>query len=128
MERLKYVVSHPLTINGVKVENDIKNAIFNIEHKRASIARFEFGDSMDPLLVNGEYAIIRPITAIDSLKKGDIVLCRVNGYDMTHMISRIISENGKRTYVIGDTHGFEFGPAEKIYGIGERTKIVYCGE
>lgn len=127
METFVQVRTHPKYIGDIEVINDSAAAITALTKQHKSVARFEFGDSMYPLLISGEYAIIEPVDT-KPLSVGTIVFCNVHGFDMTHMIVEITSVDGEPSYIIGDTHGYVFGKASEIYGICHRTNIVYCAD
>ena len=61
-----------------------------------------FGQSMTPILKNGQPVICEPVTQETELRKGDIVFCKVGGHYYLHKIVAI--KNGNR-YTIGNNHG-----------------------
>lgn len=115
-------VKYPTKINGIRVVNDINDAIKELENKR-TIARFEFGESMSPILKNGEYAIVTPIQNISDVKIGDAVLCEVNGYPMTHMVLMKSNSGSEPFFLIGSSHFEIYGWTNKIYGIAHGTDV-----
>lgn len=123
----KYVKS-PKHINGVKVVNDIQEAVEELK-KGNTIARFEYGDSMSPILKSGEYCIIEPIkdiNGINNISVGDAVLCKVGEYLMTHMVMMISSYSNcdKPYYLIGNTWMQYYGWTDEIYGIAKGTNVI----
>lgn len=124
MRNIKYVKEEPLSVNGIKVVGSYDEAIVNVVEKKTPVARFEFGDSLHPFLVSGEYTIIRPKRDNDIIDVGTIVFCRVLDYDMIHMVVGIKDNKDGKRYVIGDTHGYVFGDADEIYGICEPTSVA----
>lgn len=124
LDKIKYV-DNITKIRTYKVVNDIKEAITYLANGE-TIARFEFGDSMAPILKNGEYCIITPITTdnINDIKVGDAVLCEVNGYLMTHMVIAIsdASANG-RYFLIGNSNMELYGWTQNIFGKAIGTNI-----
>lgn len=113
------IVKSPKTImyNGdkIKVVNDINEAVKELK-KGKEIARFEFGDSMHPILKNGEYGVVVPID-IYEVNVGDAVLCEVNGQLMTHMVAMISESSYDGRYVlIGNTWMQFYGWTNKVYG------------
>lgn len=128
--KAKEIVSKPTTVMGFRVENDANNA------KEAlltgeTIARFERGNSMHPLLKDGEYAVISPLGLDGGTlpKVGDSVFCNVNGYLMTHMIVAISDTSVEgRMYLIGSSHFDLFGWTNTIYGIAKGTNIFEAEE
>jgi hypothetical protein len=79
---------------------------------------------MHPVLKNGEYGILVPIT-IDQVNIGDAVLCEVNGHLMTHMVL-MISDSAKdgRKVLIGDTWMRYYGWTDKVYAGVIGTNIL----
>lgn len=110
-------------INGIKVIQD-ENETLNALLQGDSVARFEYGDSMKPILVSGEYCILSPID-VEDVKVGDAVFCKVNGYLMTHMVWMISnsSANG-RQFLIGSSGGQLYGWTTEVYAIAYGTNIV----
>lgn len=113
------IVKSPKTItykgDEIKVVNDINEAVNELK-KGNEIARFEFGDSMQPILKNGEYGVVVPIN-IDEVNIGDAVLCEVNGQLMTHMVMMISDSAYDGRYVlIGNTWMQFYGWTNKVYG------------
>ncbi len=47
------------------------------------------GNSMEPKINSGQLCKIEPVKKDTELKKGDIVLCKVNGSQYLHLISAI---------------------------------------
>lgn len=79
---------------------------------------------MEPRLHDGEAINVKPIADHDTLKAGDIVLCKVNGRMFTHLI-RLKQwrkkKGGEATlwFQIANNHGFVNGwtTADKVYGV-----------
>jgi len=59
-----------------------------------------YGNSMTPKLKSGESVIMEPVNENTELKKGDIVLCKVNGNYYCHLISSIKGNS----YQISNNH------------------------
>src|SRR6476661_1284367 len=59
------------------------------------------GHSMKGKIESGQLCTVRPITNHQELKKGDIVLCKVNGNEYLHLIKAI---QGSR-FQIGNNQG-----------------------
>lgn len=76
------------------------------------------GNSMTPLLESGEVVIVKPIDALDRLKKGDIVLCKVKGRVYLHKITGVRGRKicGNKIYQISNNHGYVNGWTSTIYG------------
>lgn len=119
---MKYV-TNPQHIKGINVVNEIDKAVKELE-KGHTIARFEYGNSMFPILHSGEYCIVKPITDINKVKVGDTVLCKVNGYLMTHMVIMKSNTSIKPYFLIGSTHLDIYGWTDEIFGIAFGTKII----
>ena len=127
---IKYVKSpSTITVDGVKypVVNDIREAVEMLKNG-ITIARFEFGDSMSPVLVSGEYYIVEPIKELEGINNiaiGDAVLCKVGDHLMTHMVLMISDSAYDGTkYLIGNTWMQYYGWTDTIYGIAKGTKII----
>ena len=102
--------------------------------KGNNVARYEYGDSMMPLLQSGEYCILIPANKT-TIEVGDAVFCEVNGYVMTHMVMMISRIQGKPMYLIGSPNYDEWSGKFTMYGwtsnvfakaIG--TKIIHSEE
>lgn len=127
MEKIKYVKS-PNFVDGVNVINNIVEAVEWLKMGR-KVARFEFGDSMMPILKSGEYCVIEPLNDLNSVNIGDAVLCEVNGYLMTHMVvSKSTSAKDSPYFLIGTTSMYVYGWTNKIYGICKGTNVIEMSE
>ena len=86
------------------------------EHLRSgeTCAVTGYGNSMTPRLKSGETVIMEPVTDETELKKGDIVLVKVNGHYYCHLISAM--RNG--SFQISNNHKHVNGwvSRNKIYG------------
>ena len=73
------------------------------------------GNSMTPILKSRQPVICEPVTDETSLKKKDIVLCKVRGHHYLHLIHAI--RNGNQ-YLIGNNHGHMNGwiSRNQVYG------------
>jgi len=71
------------------------------------------GNSMTPKIQSGQLCTVSPVDP-ESLKVGDIVLCKVNGNQYLHLVKAI---NGKR-FQIGNNRGRINGwvSTNSIYG------------
>ena len=123
-------VNNPDMIKGIRVENDINKAVEAVLNGE-TVARFEFGDSMTPILRNGEYGIITPVS-IDDIKVGDAVLCKVGPYLMTHMVCLISDSSANGRYALIGSTRFElygwikeliFAKKNMILNENEWTKV-----
>lgn len=70
------------------------------------------GNSMTPILKSGEVVRVNPITEDTVIKKGDIVLCRVNRNTYLHKVTGIKGNQ----YQISNNHGHVNGWTTKVYG------------
>jgi hypothetical protein len=68
------------------------------------------GNSMTPLIKSGQLVTVSPDRS--DLKIGDVVLCRVKGRILLHLLSAV---NGTR-FQISNNHGKINGYASHIYG------------
>lgn len=115
-------------IKGIKVVNDANTALEQLRLGK-KIARFEYGDSLSPILNSGEYAILTPINDYDDIKIGDVVFCLVNGILMTHMIWLISESNyQQKQFLIGSSSGQLYGWTTWIYAKAKGTNIFENGE
>ena len=111
----------PSEINGVKVYNDIFEALKHLKNNE-QVARFEYGESMYPILKSGEYCILTPIKNLSDVNVGDAVFCNVNGYYMTHMvILKSESAYDKPKFLIGDTRFNFYGWTDEIFAKAKGT-------
>ena len=69
------------------------------------------GNSMSGKIESGQLVTIAPVSK--PLRKGDIVLCKVNGSEYLHLIKAI---DGER-YLIGNNHGRINGWTNNVFGI-----------
>ncbi|MBR6516925.1 MAG: hypothetical protein IKT40_08845 [Bacilli bacterium] len=124
IDKITYV-QNPEKVNGVQVVNDAFQAIALLEDGHA-VARFEFGDSMSPLLKSGEYCILEPMRDNMEAEIGDAVFCNVNGYVMTHMVLMKAKNDAddKPYYQIGSTSGDIYGWTNVIYAIAHGTRVL----
>jgi len=70
------------------------------------------GNSMTPKVKSGQLVTVEPVKDPSLIKKGDIVLCKVNGHTYLHLISAV--KNG--SFQISNNHGHVNGWTRKIYG------------
>ena len=73
------------------------------------------GNSMQGKIESGQLCTVAPISDFETLQKGDIVLCKVNGNEYIHLIKAI---QGKR-FQIANNRGRINGwiGANSIFGI-----------
>lgn len=111
-----------------KVVQDIGEAIdyFTKNKDATPIARYEFGDSMSPILESGEYCVLKPIQYYSQPQSilGKAVLCIVNGYPMTHMVWNMSTSSANGVYyLIGDSHGNIYGWTNQVFAVAKGTNI-----
>ena len=63
------------------------------------------GNSMTPRLKSGEAVIVEPITTTTTIKKRDIVLCKVKGHIYLHLVTGISGDS----YKISNNRGHDNG-------------------
>lgn len=117
----KTIVKTPKEVEGYRVVQDSEEVLDALKNGE-TIARFEYGDSMKPMLVSGEYCILEPITKQPQV--GDAVFCRVNGYLMTHMVWVVSNIADKPYYLIGGSNGSLYGWTNEVYAIAKGTNVV----
>ena len=83
--------------------------------KGNNVARYEWGESMMPLLQSGEYSLLIPANKT-TIEVGDAVFCEVNGYVMTHMVMMISRIQNNPMYLIGSPNYNEITGQFTIYG------------
>lgn len=128
MKNFEYV-TNPKTIGNIKVVND-ENEALNALQNGETVMRFEWGDSMEPLLKNGEYAKLVPVQSLDEIQIGDAVFCGIKDvigheYLMTHMV-RCISHTAKDgvMFQITDSWGrANYGWTNKVYAKAYGTNV-----
>ncbi len=74
-----------------------------------------YGQSMTPILKNGQSVICEPVKDDTKLNKKDIVLCKVKGHYYLHLIWAIRND---KEYLIGNNRGRPNGwvSRNQIYG------------
>lgn len=116
----RYFVN-PDEIDGIKVIQD-EHKVYDALRKGETVCRFEWGDSMDPILKNGEYARLVPIKSLDEIRRGDAVFCKVGGYFMTHMVWEISRcAHDSLYFKIGSSIGSIYGWTKDVYAIAYGT-------
>ena len=99
----------PSSLDGLLVIQD-PSKVINCVKNHNHCCRFEFGNSLYPILKSGQFCELIPISdgIIDT---GDIVFCKVNGVYMTHMVEIVNNATGYCKIV--DTQGNCYGWAKK---------------
>lgn len=70
------------------------------------------GRSMEPLILSGQLVTVEPITDLNTVRVGDIVLCTVHGKQFLHLV-KAINQHG---YLIGNNRGFINGWTTSLHG------------
>lgn len=116
-----------------KIVNEVFDAIKELKDGN-TVARFEFGSSMEPMLQSGEYCILIPSNQT-TVEVGDAVFCEVNGYIMTHMVMMVSHIQDKPMYLIGSPNYDErtnqftiYGWTDTIFAKAKGTKIIHKTE
>lgn len=71
------------------------------------------GNSMTPKIKSGQLCTVSPVEDPGTLRKGDIVLCKVRGNTYLHLISAIRDDGA---FQISNNHGHVNGWTRKIFG------------
>lgn len=71
------------------------------------------GNSMDPLIKNGQEVTVEPITSDTEIRVDSIVLCKVKGRILLHKVLAI----GSSGFQIGSHKGFVNGWTRTLFGI-----------
>lgn len=126
-KELQIVQGEVETVNNIKVVQDneeIKTALLNGEE----VMHWEFGDSMFPMLLSGEYCHIKPLTEERQPKIGDALFCGFKSgpreYLMVHRCTDIIERNNQKYYLISTTEGTMYGWTPLVYGIAYSTNVL----
>jgi len=125
---MRKYVNNPPEIDGIRVVQDgldIMKALVTGE----TVLHWEFGNSMFPILMSGEYCKIRPITNPNEVNIGDPVFCSFQGqYFMVHRCIDKVERDGAMWFKIGTTGNTVYGWTDEVYGIAEPTNIFQEGE
>ena len=81
-----------------------------------TIVIYGFGNSMTPILKNGQPVLVEPVSYQTKLKKDDIVFCKIGGYYYLH---KILAVRNNTTFQIGNNHGYVNGwiSRNQIFGL-----------
>ncbi len=71
---------------------------------------------MTPLIKSRQKVTLVPIADLTSIKKGDIVLCKVRGSYCTHLVKQSRISKGTHEFLIGNNHGHVNGWTRHVYG------------
>ena len=114
-EKITIIDGNGVEITGKVMTMNSLGEILSELSKGNNVARYEYGDSMMPLLQSGEYCILIPANKT-TIEVGDAVFCEVNGYVMTHMVMMISRIQGKPMYLIGSPNYDEWSGKFTMYG------------
>lgn len=125
---MRQFVDNPPEINGIRVVQDgieIYKALITGE----TVYHWEFGNSMFPILMSGEYCKIRPIMDPHEVNVGDAVFCSFQGkYFMVHRCVDKFERDGIVWFKIATTGDAVYGWTHEVFGIAESTNIFQNGE
>lgn len=82
------------------------------------------GQSMTPILKSKQEVICDPIKDDTTLKKRDIVLCKVKGNYYLHLIHAIKGNDDNAQYLIGNNHGHMNGWISRKNIFGKVVEIL----
>lgn len=125
METVQIVKGSPKEINGVKVSETYADAIDLLKSGKQTY-KWEYGDSMFPILCSKEYCRIEPVKSLEEIHENDAVLCVVDHFAMIHMVQKVFdTENKGRWFLITTTTGRPFGITNIVYGKCYSTNIFH---
>lgn len=107
------VVDNPSVLDGLRVLNDIEETVKALENGEM-VCRYEFGESMSPILVSGQYARLIPLKG-ETPNVGDAVLNNISGHWNTHMVWNVNKASG--FCLIGDSKGNYFAWTKNVLAI-----------
>ncbi|MCB9759538.1 MAG: hypothetical protein H6739_06830 [Alphaproteobacteria bacterium] len=90
------------------------HAIEALSEGRAAVVK-PHGGSMRPKVESGATVTLEP-TTVNEVQVGDIVLCRVKGNVMLHLVKALRGSDDKRSALIGNNVGRINGWTRTIYG------------
>lgn len=61
------------------------------------------GRSMEPIVMDGQEVTVDPVYSGNGVEVGDVVLCKVNGYEYLHLVKRY--DKNQHTFQIGNNKG-----------------------
>lgn len=120
-----HYVTNPKEIDGVPVVQD-EFQVAKMLEEGSVVCRFEWGNSMHPILRHGEYAVLTPVRNKDEIKCGDAVFCKMpSGYYMTHMVIGIsdCGFDGEKWFHIASTQGISYGWTKDVLAIARGMNV-----
>jgi len=122
----RIIVGDVEEIDGIRVVQDYGLIMEAIKNKE-TVYHWEWGNSLAPLINNGEFCKIEPCAPID-VKRGDAVFCVLyDKFAMVHLVLEIsrCGYNGELWFKIGSTDGEVYGWTQDVYGIARGTNIFH---
>lgn len=87
------------------------------------VSMWPVGNSMTPRIKSGQHVVVQKVDDQSSLRKGDIVLCRIGSRDYLHLVKSIrVTADGHPIFQIANNHGRINGWTRHVYG-----KVVKIG-
>ena len=97
--------------------------LITLVSKGNTVAHWESGDSLFPIIQNMEYCKVSPINK-DDVTIGMCVLCVIDHRGvMIHRVIDIVDRDNEKWFKIGDTLNNVYGWTTKVIGLAEHTNI-----
>lgn len=103
----------PESIDGIEVIQEEFMACECLSNGR-EVVRYEFGDSMFPILKSGQFCKLTPLKKGEEVNVGDCVFSLINGTPNTHMVWQKIKTYEGIWYCIATTQGSVMGWTQEI--------------
>ena len=125
------IVDRPEYIDDVRVVNDYEEILKAMENGE-TIMHFEWGDSLYPILQNGEYCKITPLNDKVKVNVGDPVFCHfvypltdggTGDFYMVHRCTDMYKRGDVTYYKIESTDNQFYGWTKDVYGVAESTNV-----
>ena len=81
------------------------------------------GNSMNPKIKSGQKCTIDPIEDYKDVRKGAIVLCKINGKEYLHLVKAVRTNTFSTSYLIGNNQGKDNGWVRRGAIFGLLTKV-----
>jgi len=78
---------------------------------------------MSPKIESGQLVTVEPITDHTTIKKGDIVFCKVNGTHYVHLVQAAYEKMGGMRFQIGNNRNHTNGTVSQDKVFGKVTKV-----
>jgi SOS-response transcriptional repressor LexA len=98
------------------MNNYVQSVIADLKAGKTVLNYKEGGNSMAPLIHDGQRVTLVPIKDQTAIKPGDIVLCKVRGSIMTHLVKHVRNNKGKMQFQIANNHGHVNGWTSQVFG------------